>query len=180
MQGIAVYCASSTLVDKAYFDAARELGAEIARAGLPVINGAGKMGLMAAVSDGALAAGGEAIGVIPQFMVDADRHHKGLTQTIVTPDMHTRKKTMASLACGVIALPGGVGTLDELAEMMAWHNLGLFHGPVVILNINGYFDPLIAWLERSIDEKFSPKEPSWIVTSTPAQAVEAVLRYGRR
>lgn len=174
MQGIAVYCASSTKIAPVYFEAARQLGAEIARRGLPVINGAGKMGLMAAVSDGALAAGGQAIGVIPQFMVDADRHHKGLTRTIVTPDMHTRKRTMADMAMGVIALPGGVGTLDELAEMMTWRHLGLHRGPVVILNINGYFDHLIAWLDQSVAEKFTGN-PSWIVANTPAEAVEAVL-----
>lgn len=180
MQGIAVYCASSTDIAHTYFEAAAELGAEIARRGLPVINGAGKMGLMAAVSDGALQAGGQAIGVIPQFMVDADRHHKGLTRLIVTPDMHSRKKAMADMAMGAIALPGGVGTLDELAEMLTWHNLGLHRGPVVILNINGYYDPLIAWLERSVAERFSPKEPSWIVALSPQQAVEAVIANARR
>lgn len=174
MQGIAVYCASSTKIAPAYFEAARQLGAEIARRGLPVINGAGKMGLMAAVTDGALEARGEAIGVIPQFMVDADRNHKGLTRTIITPDMHTRKRTMADLAMGVIALPGGVGTLDELAEMMTWHHLRLHPGPVVILNINGYFDHLIAWLDHSVAEGFTAKH-SWIVANTPAEAVEAVI-----
>lgn len=179
MQGIAVYCASSDAIDRTYFEAARQLGAEIARRGLPVINGGGKMGLMAAVTDGALECGGEAIGVIPQFMVDADRHHKSLTRMIITDSMHQRKHTMARMAIGVIALPGGVGTLDELAEMMTWRHLGLFDGPVVILNINGYYDSLIAWLDRSIAERFT-QEPSWIIANTPAEAVEAVIANAPR
>lgn len=104
-KGITVYCASSTAVADSYFEAARELGTLIARSGLPLITGAGNMGLMGAVNDAALAAGGVTVGVIPQFMVERGWHHTGLSRLIVTDGMHSRKETMASLARGVIALP---------------------------------------------------------------------------
>ena len=94
--------------------------------------------------------------------------------------MHERKATMARLCMGVIALPGGVGTLDELAEMMTWHKLRLFDGPVVILNINGYYDPLLQWLQRSIDEKFTePSHLPWMVATTPEEAVNLVFDNAR-
>ncbi|MCM1452800.1 MAG: TIGR00730 family Rossman fold protein [Clostridium sp.] len=177
MQGITVYCSSSDCIAPVYFEAARNLGAEIARRGLPAITGAGKMGLMAAVTDGALAAGGKAIGVIPQFMVDAGRNHPMLTETIVTESMRERKATLASMAIGVIALPGGVGTLDELAEMITRRKLGLYQGAVVILNINGFYDGLIAWLEHSVREGFTdPHGAPWVVATTPEEAVDMVMR----
>lgn len=166
-KGITVYCASSTKIDRTYFDAARELGREIAKRNLPVINGGGRMGLMAAVSDGALQAGGRAIGVIPKFMADAGRTHTGLSRTIVTADMHERKRIMASLAIGVIALPGGVGTFEEMTEMMTWRKLGLFAGNVVIYNVNGYYDDMIAQLRRAVAEGFTSKtdaEPRLVAT----------------
>lgn len=174
---VAVYCASSENIAPAYFDAARHLGRLLAEHGIAVVNGAGRMGLMAAVSNGALEAGGEAIGVIPQFMVDKGLCHPSLSRTIVTPDMHTRKNTMAELSDAVIALPGGVGTLEEIAEMMAWRKLGLFHGEVIILNINGFYDPLIAWLDRTVEEGFTYGSPhAWRVADTPEQAVEMLLQ----
>lgn len=176
MQGITVYCSSSDNIAPVYFEAARSLGAEIAGHGLPAITGAGKMGLMAAVAEGALQAGGKAIGVIPQFMVDAGRNHPLLTETIVTSTMQERKATLANLAIGVIALPGGVGTLDELAEMITRRKLGLYRGAVVILNINGYYDGLISWLGHSVAEGFTdPSGTPWLVAETPKQAVDLVL-----
>lgn len=174
-KGITVYCASSQNIAPAYFEAARQLGAEIARAGLPVINGGGRMGLMAAVSDGALDAGGRAIGVIPQFMADAGRNYDRLTETIVTDSMHSRKQTLADLSIGAVALPGGIGTLDELAEIITWRKLGLYGRPVVILNINGFYDGLLAWLERAQAEGFIDASAAWLVAATPAQAVEMIV-----
>lgn len=178
-KGITVYCASSTDIAPAYFEAARQLGAEIARAGMPVINGGGRMGLMRAVSDGALDAGGQAIGVIPQFMADAGRNYARLSRTIVTDSMHTRKQTLADLSVGAVALPGGVGTLDELAEIITWRKLGLYDRPVVILNINGFYDSLLAWLERARSEGFVYGEQAWLVATTPAQAVEMIIANAR-
>ncbi len=174
-KGITVYCASSDNIDKVYFDAAYALGKEIASHRLPVINGGGKMGLMAATTDGALDAGGEAIGVIPQFMVEADRNYSRLSHTIITSTMAERKQQLASLAIGVIALPGGVGTLEELAEMMTARKLGLFSGKVIILNINGYYDPLLQMLDRSKEEGFTYGPDSWCVASTPQEAVALIL-----
>lgn len=176
-KGITVYCASSDNIDRTYFDAAYALGKEIAAHGLPVINGGGKMGLMAATTDGALDNGGEAIGVIPQFMVDAGRNYTRLTRTIITPDMHERKRRMADLALGVIALPGGVGTFEELTEMMTARKLGLFSGGVVILNINEYYDPMLQMLDKSKEEGFTYGPDSWEVATTPTQAVEIILKY---
>ena len=113
-KGIAVYCASSADIDKTYFATAREIGRGIALRGYDVVCGGGCMGLMAAVIDGALEAGGNAIGVLPRFMMERNWNHQGLSRTIVTESMHERKECMASLSCAAIALPGGVGTLDEL------------------------------------------------------------------
>ena len=176
MLGITVYCSSSDSIDSTYFDAARKLGAEIARHGLPVINGGGKMGLMAAVSYGALQAGGEAIGVIPQFMYDMDRHHKSLTDLIITSDMRTRKGKMAELAMGCIAMPGGIGTIEEVSEMMTERKLGLFKGAVVLLNTNGYYDHMLAWLRTAKEQGFSyGDEVEYLVASTPEEAVKLII-----
>lgn len=175
MKGITVYCASSDNIADIYFEAATTLGAEIARRGLPVINGGGHMGLMRAVSDGALSAGGTAIGVIPQFMVNAGRNYDRLTETIVTPDMHQRKRILAELAVGVIALPGGVGTLEEITEMMTARKLGLYQGKVVLLNINNFYDQLIDFLDTTAAQGFSYGSPSWEVATTPQQALSIIL-----
>lgn len=174
---ITVYCASSPEIAPAYFSAARELGAEIAGRGLAVVNGGGARGLMGAVSEGALEAGGEAYGVIPRFMVDAGLCHRGLTRAEVVPDMHTRKRLMAEMSVGAIALPGGVGTLEELLEMLTWRKLGLYPGRVVILNTEGYYDPLLAMLRRSVEQRFSTAASSadWLVASTPKEAVDMAL-----
>lgn len=175
MKGITVYCASSDSIADIYFEAATILGEEIARRGLPVINGGGRMGLMRATSDGALTAGGTAIGVIPQFMVDAGRNYDRLTETIVTADMHERKRVLAELSCGVIALPGGVGTLEEITEMMTARKLGLYQGKVVILNINHFYDNLIAFLADTEKQGFTLGTPSWEIATTPQQAISIIL-----
>jgi uncharacterized protein (TIGR00730 family) len=157
-KGITVYCASSVRIDKVYFDAAEQLGKEIAATGLPVINGGGRMGLMGAVNDSTLAAGGKAIGVIPQFMVDNGWQHTGLTELRIVNTMHERKALMAELSCGAIALPGGIGTFEELMEIITWRKLGLYTGNVVIYNVNGYFDNLIAMLHHAVEQGFMHDE----------------------
>ena len=118
INSVCVYCASSTKIDSVYFDAARELGTLLGQRQIRLINGAGNMGLMSAVSDAALRAGGEVTGVIPRFMVEQGWHHTGLTQLVEVESMHQRKKTMADLSDAVIALPGGCGTLEELLEII--------------------------------------------------------------
>lgn len=177
MNSVCVYCASSTQIDEKYFRAAEELGTLIAQRGLRLITGAGRLGLMNAVQEAALAAGGEAIGVIPSFMVREGWHHEGLTELIETPSMHERKQTMANLSDGIIALPGGCGTLEELLEIITWKQLGLYVNPIVILNIDGFYDALLAQLEKAVEENFmrAIHADIWKVATTPAEAVELLM-----
>ena len=177
MQSVCVYCASSTQIDEKYFHAAEKLGTLIAQHGLRLITGAGKLGLMNTVQDAALAAGGEAVGVIPTFMVREGWHHEGLTQLIETASMHERKQTMANLSDGVIALPGGCGTMEELLEIITWKQLGLYLNPIVILNIDGFYDHLLAQLSKAVEDNFmrSIHADIWRVATTPEEAIELLL-----
>lgn len=177
MTKICIYGASSDNIPQPYKDAATECGALIARAGAALVCGGGKAGLMRCAIDGALANGGEAIGVLPEFMVEKGWQHPDLTEMIAEPSMHSRKSRMASLSSAVIALPGGVGTLEELTEIITWRKLNLFTGQVVILNIDGFFDPLIQMLERTVEQGFMhPRHLHlWRVASTPDQAVAMAL-----
>ena len=174
---VAVYCASSPRIHPDYFAAARAVGAALARRGATVVCGGGCAGLMAAVTDGALEAGGRATGVIPQFMVDKGWDHKGLTRRIITPDMHTRKSTMLTLADAVIALPGGIGTFEELFEAMTWRQLNLWIGNIVILNARDYYSGMLAQLERAHKDEFMfPSHRAlFAVAATPAEAVKKAL-----
>ncbi len=176
INAVCVYCASSTKIDAAYFDAARELGTLLGQGGIRVINGAGNMGLMAAVSDAALRAGGEVTGVIPRFMVEQGWQHTALTRLVEVESMHERKKMMADLSDAVIALPGGCGTLEELLEIITWKQLGLYLNPIVILNVKNYFDPLLDMLRQAVDEHFMRMQHGaiWQVARTPQEAVELV------
>lgn len=169
-----VYCASSTQIDARYFEAAKELGVLLAENKIRVVNGAGSIGLMAAVSDAAIDAGGEVTGVIPSFMVEQGWHHEHLSELRVTETMHERKQMMADLGDGTIALPGGCGTLEELLEIITWKQLGLYVNPIVILNTGGYFDPLISQLSRAVDERFMRPQHTaiWQVAATPNEAIE--------
>lgn len=174
---IAVYCASSASLSPEYYEAARQTGRLIAENGAAVVNGGGKMGLMAATSDGALAAGGTVTGVIPKFMTDNGWHHTGLSRLEIVESMHHRKKLMADMATAAIALPGGIGTFEELTEIITWRLLGLFDGNIVILNLGGYYDPLLAMFERAISENFMKADHRglWAVASTPEEAVRLAL-----
>ena len=173
---VCVYSASSTKIDPVYFDAARELGTLLGQWHIRLVNGAGNMGLMAAVADATLAAGGEVTGVIPRFMIEQGWHHTGLTKLVEVENMHERKQLMADLSDAVIALPGGCGTLEELLEVITWKQLGLYLNPIVILNIKGYFDPLLAMLQKAVDENFMRAQHSaiWHVAATAGEAVELV------
>lgn len=173
---VAVYAASSSQVSSEYIDAAAELGRTLAAEGIEIVYGAGKVGLMGALADAALDAGGKVTGVIPQFMVDNGWCREKLTNLIVTPDMHTRKEKIVSLADATIALPGGVGTLEELMEIITWKQLGLYANPIVILNTRGYFNPLKEMLERAVEEKFMREihRNLWSIADTPRQAVDLI------
>ena len=176
---ICVFCASSANIDSRYLDAARELGGLLAREGWRCVNGGGAVGLMGALTDGALDVGGEVTGVIPKFMVDNGWCYDRLDDVIITADMHQRKQMMSEMADAVIAMPGGVGTLEELLETLTWRQLGLVKVPVIILNTMGYFDPLLAMLGHAIDEGFMKESHArlWRVAATPAEAV-AMLADG--
>ena len=170
---VCVFCASSADIDARYLEAARELGGLLAEGGWRCVNGGGAVGLMGAVTDGALDASGEVTGVIPKFMVDNGWCYDRLVDVIVTADMHQRKQMMSEMADAVIAMPGGVGTLEELLETLTWRQLGLVKVPVIILNTLGYYDPLLAMLRHSIDEGFMKSSHSqlWQVAATPADAI---------
>lgn len=173
IKNICVYSASSTKIAPIYFEAAEKLGQLLAQKHINLINGAGCLGLMCRISDAALAAGGTVTGVIPRFMVEQDWHHKGLTRLIETESMHERKQLMADLSDGVIALPGGCGTLEELLEIITWKQLGLYLKPIVILNTNGFYNPLLEMLQQAISQNFMRKEHGniWHVAQTPEEAV---------
>lgn len=177
IKSVCVYCASSTQIDNGYFEAARQLGHLLADKQIRIINGAGSIGLMRAVSDAALEAGGQVTGVIPSFMVEQGWHHEGLSELHVTDSMHERKQRMADLSEGIIALPGGCGTMEELLEAITWKQLGLYLHPIVILNVNGFFDPLIEMLHRAVDQHFMRPQhlAIWHTASTPEEAVELLL-----
>lgn len=178
---VCVYSASSTQIDEAYFTAARTLGTLLAEKGISLINGAGKMGLMAAVTDAVMQHGGEAIGVIPRFMVEQGWHHTDMSQLLVVNDMHERKQTMARLSDAVIALPGGCGTLEELLEVITWKQLGLYLNPIILLNTKGYFTPLLEMMQRAVDEHFMRTQHAaiWRVAQTPEEAVEMLFTTPR-
>lgn len=174
IKNVCVYSASSTKIAATYFETARELGRLLAQHHINLVNGAGCIGLMAATADAALEAGGTVTGVIPHFMVKQGWHHTGLTRLIETETMHERKQTMAALSDAVIALPGGCGTLEELLEIITWKQLGLYLNPIVVLNIDGFYDPLLAMLDKAIEEKFMRREHAeiWTVASTAQEAID--------
>ena len=174
IKNVCVYCASSTQIDSVYFETAAQLGRLLAHRGINIINGAGCLGLMCCLSDAALDEGGTVTGVIPHFMVEQGWAHQGLTRLIETPTMHERKQMMAKLSDGVIALPGGCGTLEELMEIITWKQLGLYTHPIVILNVNHYFDPLLEMLEKAIQENFMRRQHGqmWCVADSPQEALE--------
>lgn len=174
INSVCVYSASSTKIDPVYFQAAEELGRLLAEHHIRLINGAGSIGLMRSVADAVLKNGGEVTGVIPHFMVEQNWHHTGLTELVEVESMHERKQKMANLSDGIIALPGGCGTLEELLEIITWKQLGLYLNPIIILNVNGFFDPLLEMLEKAIEENFMRQQHGdiWKVARTPEEAVK--------
>ena len=177
---VCVFAASSANIESRYLTDAHELGTLLAQGGWRCVNGGGAVGLMGAVTDGTLDAGGEVTGVIPKFMVDNGWLYDRLEDVIVTADMHQRKQMMSDMADAVIALPGGVGTLEELLETLTWRQLGLVKVPVIILNTLGYYDALLSMLSHAIDEGFMKPSHNqlWQVAGTPVQAV-ALLEENR-
>ncbi len=158
MKSICVFCGSSDAVAPAYIAAARETGQLLARRGLQLVYGGGRTGLMGAVADGALAAGGEVVGVMIPSMNTPELAHPGLTRMDMVPEMHARKARMHELSDGYIALPGGFGTWDELFEALTWGQIGAHEKPVGLLNVNDYYVPLLAAIDHAVREGFILQE----------------------
>ena len=154
MKRIAVYCGSATPADPVYIESARAIGTRLAERGIGVVYGGGRLGLMGAIADSALAAGGEVIGVIPEALVAGEVAHRGCTELHVVQTMHQRKQAFTDLSDGFLTIPGGTGTMDELWEAMSWAQLGYHNKPVGLLNVAGFYDPLIAFVERMAEVGF--------------------------
>ncbi|MCX7607753.1 MAG: TIGR00730 family Rossman fold protein [Anaerolineales bacterium] len=192
MKSICVYCGSADGVSEVYLEAARQTGRMLAQQGIRIVYGGGRTGLMGALADAALAAGGEVIGVITQSMNTPALAHPSLTRLEVTRTIHQRKARMYTLADGYLALPGGYGTLDELFETLTWGQIGEHAKPVGLLNVAGYYDWLLAMLDRAVQEGFlfiehrqallSDSEPERLLQAmrNHRHPHEAVLRWMRQ
>jgi len=155
---VCVFCGSNTGSDPAYSEAARNLGKLLAREGVGLVYGGGSVGLMGELADAVLAAGGEVIGVIPHALWAREVGHRGLTDIRIVDTMHERKAMMADLADAFIALPGGLGTLEEIFEIWTWAQLGLHAKPVGFLDVNGFYAPLMQFLDRAVRDRFVREE----------------------
>lgn len=176
LTSVCVYCASSSKCDESYRDAAEALGRQLATAGLTIVYGGGGTGSMGALADGALAAGGRVIGVLPNFLKELELGRDDLSRVIVVDDMRTRKHVMLEQSDAVVALPGGTGTFEELFEAITLKRLGIFLGPIVILNTNAYYAPLIELLERAVEQRFMHASHlrMWTVVERPADVLPAI------
>jgi uncharacterized protein (TIGR00730 family) len=177
MKRVCVFCGSRLGTSPAYVEAARSLGRLLAAQGLGLVFGGGHIGLMGAIADTVLAAGGEVIGVIPQGLVDRELAHTGCTALHVTQTMHDRKALMADLSDAFVALPGGCGTLDETFEILTWAQLGLHTKPIGLLNVDGFFDGLLAYLEHTVRQGFiKPADRRLLMHAAEPAALLAQLR----
>jgi uncharacterized protein (TIGR00730 family) len=176
---VCVYAGSNPGTDPAYAEATRALGAELAERGIGLVYGGGKVGLMGVVADTVLAAGGEAIGVMPQALIDREIGHAGLTELKVVSSMHERKAEMAELADAFIALPGGIGTLEELVEVYTWSQLGIHEKACGLLNVRGYYNGLVEFLDHAAGEGFlRPQHRAVLsVAADPAELLDALAAY---
>ena len=173
---VCVFCGSSKGGRATYTDAARRVGEALARDGLGLVYGGGRVGLMGVVADAALAAGGRVVGVIPDPLATREIAHDGLTELHVVTGMHERKALMAAKSAAFLALPGGVGTFEELFEIVTWAVLGLHNKPIGLLNVEGYYDPLLAMLDHAVAERFvRPEHLAMLVVSDRPEALAAGL-----
>ena len=179
MKRLCVYCGSRPGTEPAYAEAARQVGAWIGQQGWQLVYGGGRAGLMGIVADAALAAGAPVIGVIPRSLMDREHGHAGLTELHVVDTMHQRKTLMAERADAFLALPGGIGTFEELFEVWTWRQLGYHDKPIGLLNVDGYYDPLLGFIDRSIEHGFmGPAQLGLLQVS--ADAAELLARLGRQ
>lgn len=177
IEQVCVYCGSSTQADESYYETARLLGGLLSESEIELIYGGGDVGVMGAISDAVLDSKGKVTGVIPKFMVDQGWCNRRVENMLVVETMHERKAKMAELSQGVIALPGGCGTLEELLEIITWKQLGIYLHPIVILNVNNYFDPLLTQFKQALDANFMRPmhQHMWSVVSNPKEAIEQLL-----
>jgi uncharacterized protein (TIGR00730 family) len=176
MKSIAVYCGANAGASEVYAEAARAMGRALVANDIALVFGGGHVGLMGTIADAVLAAGGKATGVIPQQLVDRELAHTGLTELFVVKDMHERKAMMAKLSDGFIAMPGGMGTLEELFEMLTWSQLGIHAKPVGALNVNGFYDQLVGFLTHAAGEGFIlPKHAGLMTVSSDPESLISLL-----
>jgi uncharacterized protein (TIGR00730 family) len=175
---VTVYASSSNALAASYYDAAARLGAVLGRAGLDIVYGGGGVGLMRAMADQALAAGAHVHGVIPHFLNTVEHGHQNLSRLEVVADMRERKHRMIAESHAVVSLPGGSGTFEELFEVLTLKRLGLFLGPVVLVNTNAYFDRFVEFLQHSVRERFMAEQHlgMWSLVNEPEQVIEAMHR----
>ncbi|MEO6815205.1 MAG: TIGR00730 family Rossman fold protein [Edaphobacter sp.] len=173
IKNIAVFCASASGADPAYLAAANDLGCKLAAHDIGVIYGGAKVGLMCAVAESALAHGGRVVGIIPEVLVDLEVAHHGITELHVVDTMHSRKAMMGEKSDAFVIMPGGFGTLEEMFEVLAWQTLGLHNKPIVLLNINGFYDQLLGFLSHAVAEGMLKQKSREILLA--AKSVEEVL-----
>jgi uncharacterized protein (TIGR00730 family) len=173
IRNVCVYCSSSDRTPSFYLEAAGQLGRALAEAGIGVVYGGSSLGSMGRMATAALAAGGKVTGILPRFMDELEWGNRALTELRIVDDMHERKRLMLELSDAVIALPGGCGTLEELFEAITWKRLGLYFGPVLLVNVNGFYDPCIQLLNRTVDEGFmnAKHREMWNVVESPEEVV---------
>jgi uncharacterized protein (TIGR00730 family) len=178
MKRLCVFCGSKVGSQATYADEARQLGELMVRRGIGLVFGGGHIGLMGVLADAVLAGGGEVIGVIPRSLVEKELAHPAVAQMHVVDSMHQRKAKMADLSDAFAALPGAFGTADELFEMLTWAQLGIHAKPIGLLNTAGFFDPLLAWIERTISDGFLKARYRELlkVTGEPEQLIDLVIR----
>jgi len=179
MKAVCVYCGSAIGARPVYAGAAKAFGRALVEADLALVYGGGSVGLMGTIADEVLGLGGRAIGVIPELLMSKEVGHVGLTELHVVADMHERKKKMADLSDAFVSMPGGVGTFEELFEVYTWEQLGYHQKPVALLNVDGYYDPLIAMLRHTVEEGFmrAPFLDMLQVASDPAEMIHALRKY---
>jgi hypothetical protein len=176
---LCVFCGSSPGARPEYLEAASQVGRLLAHRGIGLVYGGGRVGLMGAVADAALADGGKVIGIIPGTLARKEVAHQGLADLRIVNSMHERKAQMAELSDGFLALPGGFGTLEELFEVVTWAQIGIHHKPCGLLNVEGYFDPMLSFLDHMLQERFvRPEHRSLILTDTdPARLLDRMEQF---
>jgi uncharacterized protein (TIGR00730 family) len=178
LSSVCVFCGSNGGADPAYLAAAEAVGSGLARRGIRVVYGGGRVGLMGALADAARAAGGEVVGVMPQQLVDREIGHTGIDDLRVVDTMHERKALMVELADAFVALPGGIGTLEELFEVYTWAQLGIHAKPLALLDVAGYYEPLAAFLDHAVEQRFLRPETRAMLSV--ADTLEGVLERFER